>query len=119
LALDVRTTLLENVVALHLLNRFGSNDAVYFYNHGVEVDFYVPETEVAVQVCYTVQDEATLQREVNALVAVQGRLSCRSNIIVTYEDEAVIERGGITIDVVPAYKFLLRLGRAGGAEEVC
>jgi hypothetical protein len=110
LLLDAHALLLENLVAVHLLRQYGSKDAVYYYNHGVEVDFYVPEAELAVQVSYTVQDESTLEREVNALVKVQSRLACRRNVIVTAEEEMTIERNGITIDVVPAWKILLGLG---------
>jgi hypothetical protein len=51
-----------------------------------------------------------LEREVNALVKVQLRLACRRNVIVSAEEEMTIERNGITIDVVPAWKFLLGLG---------
>lgn len=109
LALDIRTSLLENIVALKLLSDYGSKDAVYFYNHGVEVDFYVPRTETAVQVCYTMNDaEGTFERETKALVKIQSRLSCRRNIIVTYGDEDVIEKDGVRIEVIPAWKFLLQ-----------
>ncbi|MDE7080068.1 MAG: ATP-binding protein [Muribaculaceae bacterium] len=114
LALDIRTSLLENMVALRLVSEYGSKDAVYFYNHGVEVDFYVPQTETAIQVCYSMNDaEGTFERETGALIKLQSRLACRRNIIVTYEEEGVIERDGVTIEVIPAWKFLLR--GAGGA----
>ncbi len=100
--------MLENIVALKLLSRYGSKDAVYFYNHGVEVDFYIPRTETAIQVCYKMNDaEGTFDRETKALVKVQSRLSCRRNIIVTYSDEEVIEREKVKIEVIPAWKFLL------------
>lgn len=46
LALDIRTSLLENMVALKLISSYGSKDAVYFYNHGVEVDFYIDRKSV-------------------------------------------------------------------------
>lgn len=109
LALDIRTSLLENMVALKLLSDYGSKDAVYFYNHGVEVDFYIPATETAIQVCYTMNDaEGTFERETKALEKVQSRLSCRRNIIVTYGDEAVIEKESVRIEVIPAWKFLLQ-----------
>lgn len=108
LALDVRTSLLENLVALKLLSAYGSKDAVYYYNHGVEVDFFVPQTETAIQVCYSMDDsEGTFERETKALAKMQSRLSCRRNIIVTYAEEALIEYGGMTIEVIPAWKFLL------------
>lgn len=108
LALDIRTSLLENMVALKLISSYGSKDAVYFYNHGVEVDFYIPQTEVAIQVCYTMNDaEGTFERETKALLKLQSRLSCRRNIIVTYADEGIVEMEGVKIEVIPAWKFLL------------
>lgn len=108
LALDIRTSLLENIVALKLLSTYGSKQAVYFYNRGIEVDFYVPQSETAIQVCYNMNDaDSTFERETQALVKVQQRLSCRRNVIVTYADEAVIEKDGVKIEVIPAWKFLL------------
>lgn len=109
LALDIRTSLLENIVALKLFSTYGTKEqAVFFYNHGVEVDFYIPQTETAIQVCYTMNDaEGTFERETRALVKLQSRLSCRRNIVVTYGDEGEIEMGGIKIEVIPVWKFLL------------
>lgn len=109
LALDIRTSLLENIVALKLLSTYGTQEnTVYFYNHGIEVDFYVPQTETAIQVCYTMNDaEGTFERETKALIKVQSRLSCRRNIIVTYSDDDVIERDGIKIEIIPVWKFIL------------
>ncbi len=109
LALDIRTSLLENIVALKLLSTYGTTeDAVFFYNHGVEVDFYVPQTETAIQVCYTMNDaEGTFERETKALIKVQSRLSCRRNIVVTYSEEDVIEKDGVKIEIIPVWKFLL------------
>ena len=110
LALDIRTSLLENIVALKLFSTYGTKEqAVFFYNHGVEVDFYIPQTETAIQVCYTMNDaEGTFERETKALVKLQSRLSCRRNIVVAYGDEGVIEKNGITIKVIPVWKFLLK-----------
>lgn len=109
LALDIRTSLLENMVALKLISSYGSKDAVYFYNHGVEVDFYIPQTETAIQVCYAMNDaEGTFERETRALLKLRSRLSCRRNIIVTYDDEGIIETEGVRIEVIPAWKFLLQ-----------
>ncbi len=36
-------------------NKFGNDpdkECVFYYNSGVEVDFYVPEEGLAIQVCY-------------------------------------------------------------------
>lgn len=109
LALDIRTSLLENIVAMKLISTYGTKEeTIYFYNHGVEVDFYVPQTETAIQVCYTINDtDGTFERETKALVKVQSRLSCQRNIIVTYDEEEVIERDGVKIEIIPVWKFLL------------
>ncbi len=109
LALDIRSSLLENLVALKLLSAYGTKEeAVYFYNHGVEVDFYIPQIETAIQVCYTMNDaEGTFERETKALIKVQSRLACRRNIIVTYSDEDVIQKDGVEIEIIPIWKFML------------
>jgi len=109
LAMDIRTSLLENLVALSLFRRYGIRDAVYHYKHGIEVDFVIPEVETAIQACYTMNDaEGTFERETSAIVKLQERMKTKKNIIVTFEDEGVIEKDGIEIEVVPAWKFILR-----------
>ncbi len=108
LALDVRSSLLENIVALALVRRYGSKDAVYYYNHNIEVDFYIPETETAIQVSYTISAaDETFERETRALVKIGERLSVKRRIIVTYEEESIIEKDGLSIEVIPIWKYLL------------
>lgn len=110
LALDVRTSLLENVVALALMRRYGSRDAVYHYNHGIEVDFFIPETETAIQVCYSMESgESTSERETRGLIKLGEQLSCRRRIIITYDEEGEIERDGLKIEIIPVWKFLLEM----------
>lgn len=109
LALDIRTSLLENMVALSLFRDYGVKDAVYHYNHGIEVDFVIPEDETAIQVCYSMNDsEGTFERETNALVKLQDRIKTKRNIIVTFEDEGTIEKDSLKIEVIPAWKFILK-----------
>lgn len=108
LAIDIRTTLLENLVALKLISRHGSEDSVYFYNHGVEVDFYVPDNDTAIQVCYNLNEaDDTFERETKALAKISQQLSTRRHIIVTYSEERVIDKDGMNIEIMPAWKFLL------------
>ncbi|MCM1170081.1 MAG: ATP-binding protein [Bacteroides sp.] len=108
LAMDIRTSLLENTVALSLFRRYGLKEAVYHYHHGIEVDFVIPNAECAVQVCYTMKDAGeTFERETSALVKLQNRIKTKRNIIVTYEDEDVIKKDGLKIEVIPAWKFTL------------
>lgn len=109
LALDIRTSLLENLLALSLIRKYGSKDAVYHYNHGIEVDFYIPETETAIQACYSMSGApATSEREIKGLIKIGEQLPCRRRIIVTFDFETELEYDGIKIEVIPIWKFLLQ-----------
>lgn len=108
LAIDVRTTLLENLVAVALMHKYGKNDAVYYYGRGIEVDFYVPNEELAIQVCYSLTKVPdTAAREISALVALNKHLPCKRNMVISYDEQDQIVRDGITIEVVPAWKWLI------------
>ena len=108
LAIDIETSLLENMVAIELLRRYGTDDRVFFYNKNVEVDFYIPDQALAIQVSYN--PHATLDtwtRETNALCKLAARLECRRLLILTFEEENVVEINGHSIEVVPVWKWLL------------
>ena len=106
LLLDADTSLLENLVAVTLLRRYGTDDAVFFYNRNV--DFYLPDTGVAIQVCYTMNlSDETFQREVQALVKLNKVFECRQLLIITYDDEERIELEKCAIEVIPVWKWLL------------
>lgn len=105
--LDPETSLLENIVAINLLRKYGREDAVYFYNHGVEVDFYVPEEELAIQVCYSLSDDETFDREIKALLKLPSVVSCKKLIVITRDEEQTLEIDDKTIKVIPIWKWLL------------
>ena len=108
--LNIDTLLLENVVALSLFRKFGhdiDNERVYFYNANVEVDFYVPEEELAVQVSYSLADETTRIREVDALNKLPHVHPCKRRIIVTYDEEGSITDKYGTIEIIPCWKWML------------
>lgn len=100
-------SLLENLVAVDLLRKYGREDAVFFYNQGVEVDFYVPEVETAIQVSYTISDKATCERETKALVKLSSFLDCKRLMIITRDEERTIRVEDKDIEVIPAWKWLL------------
>ncbi len=75
--IDKDTMLLENLVALQLFRIYGhdmDNERVFFYKTGYEVDFYVPEDELAIQVSYSLLDDETRKRETEALSKLPGHL---------------------------------------------
>lgn len=108
LALDVRTTLLENLVAVSLMQRYGTSDSVFYYGHTIEVDFYIPQEEMAIQVCYSLTREPdTASREISALVALNRHIPCKRNLIISYDEQDTIEKSGITIEVIPAWRWFI------------
>lgn len=103
---DTLAPLLENVCAIHLYRKYG--DKLYFYNRNVEVDFYVPAEKLAMQVCASLRDEETREREVGALIKLDSLERLERMLILTRDEEDTIEiSGGKAIEIVPVYKWLL------------
>lgn len=108
--MDKDSMLLENMVALQLFRKFGhdmGNEQVFFYNEGFEVDFYLPEKEMAIQVSYSLQDEMTRSRELGALEKLPKRVPCSRRIVLTYDEEERIEDSYGIVEVIPCWKFFL------------
>ena len=102
------TALLENLVATYLLRRYGREEQVFFFNRGdAEIDFYVPEAELAVQVCYSMKEDETRKRELSAFSHLPSRLPCSRRIVVTYEEERTEEYEDMQIEVIPAWKWMI------------
>lgn len=102
---DPETSLLENIVAIHLHSRF---DDVCFFNDGYEVDFYLWEHNTAIQVAYSLSDELTLKREVNALIKISNRFNVNNLLIITRDEQRTIDVKGRKIEVIPVWQWLLR-----------
>lgn len=105
--LDCRTTQLENLVAVELIRRYGFEN-VYFFENNIEVDFYVPSENLAIQVSMQVlEDVDTLERETRAFVKLNQFIPDTKCLLVTNSEETKLNCDGIKIDVVPAWKWLL------------
>lgn len=103
--------LLENQVFVELLRRGYNTEKSLFYYHsrnGKEVDFVLrkgTKIECLVQVCYDMGGSKTEKREVDSLVECAGELNCGNLVIVTNNEERIIEKSGYRIRVVPMVKF--------------
>ncbi len=80
---------------------------MFYYNHNVEVDFYIPEADMAVQASININDSLTIEREIKALVALHGIRPLKKAVIVTRDQENTIQTHGINIEVMPVYKWIL------------
>ena len=101
-----------------VIRRHAVPDIAYYKTRtGHEVDFVarMPDgTLKLVQVCESLADPTTRTRETRALARAMADLDLSSSAVVTREAppdaDQSIEVDGRTIDVVPAWRFLLELG---------
>lgn len=105
---DPQTRLLENIVALALMKRYG-NEELFYYNRNIEVDFYLPSQKMAVQASFSISDSSAFERETKALVKIARSFDIEKALIVTYDDERAIEVDGVSVDIVPVWKWLLNI----------
>ena len=107
--IDKDPMLLENIVALALFRRYGhdpDNDTVFFYNLDSEIDFVVPDANLAIQVCYSLYaDSDTIKRETSPLTKIASRRTCR-RLIVTTDESTIINDDYGQIEVMPLWQFL-------------
>lgn len=104
--LDCKTTQLENLVAVELIRRYGFEN-VYFFENNIEVDFYIPSENLAIQVSMQVLDDVdTLERETRAFVKLNQFIPDTKCLLVTNSEETKLNCDGIKIDVVPIWKWL-------------
>ncbi len=107
--INAETKLLENIVAVNLIERYGKEeDRVFFYNKGIEVDFYIPDEEMAIQVSYSIDDPITREREVRALYKMSEVFGIKKAFVITWDEERTISENELGIEVVPVWKWLLR-----------
>lgn len=104
--IDPVTSLLENLVAIQLRRYYG--ERVYFYlTPKSEVDFFVPEEGIAIQVAYSLTDEATRTREIAALLALSEYQPVSRRLIITKEQSEQITMEDQLIEVIPYWEWLL------------
>lgn len=99
--------LLENIVYLHLVRE---DRAVGYLKNKYECDFVLSENSIitqALQVCLTLQDEATRQREIRGLLYAAERFNLPEAYIITLDEEDEMAIEGKKIFVRPAWKWLL------------
>jgi len=101
--------LLENLVFLHLLK---TEKEIYYYKtkDNLEVDFLVKEEKqikLLIQVCLTMKNFGTKEREIKALVKAMKELKLKQALILTENEEDIIKVDNKKIEVMPVWKWLL------------
>ncbi len=100
---------LENTVLVELIRR-GEN--VHYYKDQIaDIDFVLTKenrTCQLIQVCHSINDPTTYSRETNSLLRASQKLNCNNLVIVTFNEEKTINQNEKTIEVLPAWKWLLK-----------
>lgn len=105
--LDCKSAQLENLVAIELIRRYGVEN-VYFFENNIEIDFYIPSENLAIQVSMQVLDNIdTRERETRAFVKLNNFIPDSKCILITNSEETILECEGIRIEVTPIWKWLL------------
>jgi len=102
---DNNAFLLENLVFIELYRKYQNN--FFFYKKKHEVDFYIPEKAKLVQVSFSLQHPETRKRELRALRAAAGDIEVKERLILTQDEDFVLLDGGISIKVLPVWKWML------------
>lgn len=103
-----RGAALENLVFQELMRR--SIDFTYYAAADYEVDFVIRshrEVTLLIQVSLSLEDPTTRKREIKALIKASAHLQCKKLMIITWEEESTEEIDGLTIDIIPIWKWLL------------
>jgi len=102
--------LLENLIFI-TLRRVSQHIFYYKTKTGKEVDFITKlddATYSLIQVCETLADPETKKREIAALKEAMFELNLSTSYIVTRYEEDTIQIGGKMIQVIPAWRFMLK-----------
>lgn len=105
---DKRTTLLENIVAIHLY-RNNKDNLYYLKGNKVDIDLYLSNSNTAIQVAYSINDYDAYNKEISNLIAFVNSSKDKNYrlIIVTYNEERNIEIDNKKIEVISLKNFLL------------
>lgn len=105
-----KSRIYENILFIELKR----NDMEIFYwkskNNGNEVDFVIKKglkIEKAIQVCYSINEPKTLERELKGLYQIKEELNVKDLTIITDDEEKTIDFNKLKIKVIPLWKLLV------------
>lgn len=101
-------SVLENLVFLELIK---AGKKVLYYSNNFECDFLLIENEQvceAIQVCFDINSGDTKNREEKGLINACKKFKLKRGLILTIDDENKYTVDGITIEIMPVYKYILQ-----------
>ena len=103
-----RGAALENLVFQELYRR--GSDFAYYSTSDCEIDFVIHSNRQVthlIQVTLSLEDPTTRKREIKALIKASNHLHCKNLMIITWDEESKEEIDGVSIDLIPIWRWLL------------
>lgn len=96
---------LENLVFLELKRRY--TEEIYYYKTqaGSEVDFYLPQSGLMVQVCADLSRAETKSRELKALAEAKIERNIKKQVLINWREQDLVEG----VEIIPLYQWLLQV----------
>ncbi|MFH1917003.1 MAG: ATP-binding protein [Nanoarchaeota archaeon] len=106
---------LENIVFLELSRKKNERPLleIHYWKDvsGKEIDFVLSEGKKItdlIQVCSSMSDDKTRQREIKALLAGLEMAGMKEGVVITKDETGTIEENGMRIRILPLWEWLLR-----------
>jgi len=100
----------ENMVFIELKRR---NKEVFYWKskRGREVDFVIKrglKIDEAIQVCFSLTDKRTRNRELESLLSARNELSVDNLVLITEDEKGEEVIDGATVRIIPLWRWLLQ-----------
>lgn len=102
---------MENNVFLHLNRKMQVGDKITYYQGNNECDFVVQRMDEVIeliQVCWDISGQDTLKRELKGLLEASKVTNCDNLWIINKEEEKTLIIEEKTINIVPAWKWMIQ-----------
>mgnify|MGYP001776541716 CR=1 FL=1 len=102
---------LENTVFMELYRRRQPSDKISYYQGKSECDFVIQREDrviQVIQVTWSMADKETRERELKGLLEASSATGCSTLLVITDDEEDCIKVDGKSVNVIPAWKWLLR-----------
>ena len=90
-----------------MLRRKYGDGSFFWTSRNAEVDFVIPEEELAIQVSYSMADPDTFRRETDGLIKLSSVQNVKRMIVVAKDEEDIVEKDDCRIEIIPLWKWLL------------
>ena len=101
---------LENTVFMELYRRRQPSDKISYYQGKSECDFVIQREDRVVQIIQVTRsmaDKETRERELKGLLEASSATDCSALLVITDDEEDCLNVNGKSVNVVPAWKWLL------------